>query len=122
MFVFFIIKLLDYGHSLINVNDIKRGPNMTIEPVDTIVLRTWKSVFLECVADGNPQPTYSWFHYSAEKWQDVTSTKRYTLTNGRLTISKPQEAFDAGWYQCFAQNKFGKIRSNKIRLSFGCKF
>ena len=95
---------------------------MTIEPVDTIVLKTWKTVFLDCESDGNPQPTYNWYHYSAKKWQEVTSTKRYTLTNGRLTIHKPQEVYDAGRYQCFAQNKLGRIRSNEVKLSFGCKF
>lgn len=51
----------------------------------------------------------------------IYSLYRYTLSGGRLTISKPTEEMDAGYYQCEADNDIGKILSAIAQVSFGCR-
>jgi len=38
-----------------------------------------------------------------------------------LTIQKPNENDDAGYYRCEIENKFGKIISDPVQISFGRK-
>eukprot|EP00106_Octopus_bimaculoides_P009640 XP_014777082.1 PREDICTED: contactin-like [Octopus bimaculoides] len=54
-----------------------------------------------------------------ESGTEITSSSRYTLTNGRLTISDPQAAFDEGYFQCSAENDFGRVLGNPVQITFG---
>ncbi|KAJ8307147.1 hypothetical protein KUTeg_015231 [Tegillarca granosa] len=79
-------------------------------------------VYLECVASGNPSPTYTWYReIGTNVTQKITSalSNRFTLSNGRLTISSPNETADTGVYQCKAENQYGSILSSFIDLTWG---
>lgn len=112
-----------YGKLVRNPNEIRKGPNITIDATDTVIIKSSKYVFLECVADGNPRPVYKWHRFQDNGTVEVTSAldSRYTLTNGKLTISNPIGYFDAGNYQCSAENEFGKVLGNIVLLSFACE-
>lgn len=107
----------DYGKPLRDLNKIKRGPKIIQEPENAIVVGSPLISYMQCTAFGNPQPTYEWRKNNVVISSSQSS--RYTLTNGRLTISKPIETEDAGYYACFAKNEFGTIRSENVLFSFG---
>ncbi|XP_033745615.1 contactin-like [Pecten maximus] len=69
-------------------------------------------------AKGLPQPTYVWTRNSSQDIITANTDTRYTLTNGRLSIQDPTEGKDAGRYQCEAENRFGKIISAPVFLSW----
>ena len=109
-----------------------RGPSFIVQPNNTVVAGSYH-VTLDCVATGNPQPTFSWYEmnstYSDHKlhhqhsYQLITTKtdSRYTFTGGRLTIQTPRENPDAGLYQCKAENQYGSILSEPMEFTFGCK-
>lgn len=106
-----------FGEVVADPNDIKRGPLMTVEPKNTLTIQNYvKSSSMECKADGNPAVTYSWYK-NGEKVTSATN-RRYTITNGKLTFSNPNESEDADDYQCHATNEFGTILSSPAQLSF----
>ncbi|XP_052830052.1 contactin isoform X1 [Octopus bimaculoides] len=111
---------IDYGTNYSNPNDIPRGPEIIKEPEDLVIVTGESFAFIECIATGNPKPTYKWYRevFTREEvsWKIDT---RYTTTNGRLTISKPVDELDAGAYQCEASNKFGSVLSRVVQVSFG---
>ncbi|XP_021356952.1 contactin-like isoform X1 [Mizuhopecten yessoensis] len=107
-----------YGTFYTNPSLVPRGPEMYINPIDTEILGKTRLVFLECEAKGLPQPTYTWTRNSSQDVITPTTDIRYTLTNGRLSIQDPTESKDAGQYQCEAENRFGKIISAPVFLSF----
>lgn len=53
----------------------------------------------------------------------LTSNNAYTISNGKLTFDSTRlnETRDAGDYYCVASNKFGSVRSEPSRVSFGSK-
>ncbi|XP_069141765.1 contactin-like [Argopecten irradians] len=107
-----------YGNSYANPNLVPRGPQMYIDPIDTEILGKTRLVFMECGAKGYPQPTYTWTRNSSQFIITATTDARYTLTNGRLSIQDPTEGKDSGEYQCEAENRYGKITSAPVLLSF----
>ncbi|XP_029647063.1 contactin-2 isoform X1 [Octopus sinensis] len=109
---------LDYGVEVRNKNNIKRGPIMKMEPNNTVfVLDVDESVVLECLATGNPQVKYKWYKGSQELSSTVNN--RYTVTNGRLSITNPQASDSATDYRCEASNEFGSIYSTNAQLTAG---
>ena len=90
-----------------------------------MVVSKIKFGFIECAADGNPQPSYKWYRKSSSAEADVEITSsvdaRYTLTNGKLSIEDPSEKSDGGKYQCFAHNEMGVIMSEPVYVAFGCE-
>lgn len=55
------IYISDFGGDVKDARDIRRGPNMTIESPNYIVLEGVTSTSLECVATGNPAVQYKWY-------------------------------------------------------------
>lgn len=109
----------DYGVSVQNLNDINHGPKFVIEPNNTVILGKKPHTFLDCVVIANPQAVYTWRR--GTNFNEVITTQtdvRYTLTNGRLTISAPNDQKDTGTYQCTAKNKYGTVLSQVVSLSF----
>ncbi|XP_033733022.1 contactin-like [Pecten maximus] len=112
-----------FGTYVTSEVDMLYGPQFTKMPEDVIMIQSSKQAYVECRAMGNPSPTYRWFRGDDERNinEEVSpsTSLRYTLTNGKLTIQKPNEEEDAGYYRCEVENKFGKIVSDPIQLSFG---
>lgn len=52
---------------------------------------------------------------------DVESDYRYSLIEGSLIISNPNEMKDSGQYQCLTTNMFGSILSREAVLQFACE-
>lgn len=135
----------DYGINEPDPSKIERGPKFIIQPEKTVYenpkskneeddegdvvsnpsgVAKEERTFIECIADGVPQPDYTWFkHYDGKTIEIKPDTdERYTVINGRLNIIEPDESKDVGKYQCKAGNNHGSIMSNIAELSFGCKF
>ncbi|CAH0729236.1 unnamed protein product, partial [Brenthis ino] len=115
-----------YGLDTFDPEYIPRGPYFVKEPVDTIYdpLRN-HYVQLTCIAGGYPAPTYKWFRedYKVDSPVyteiDPLSETRFVLSGGTLMIYNPDSDKDNAKYHCTATNKFGVIRSESVRLSFG---
>ncbi|XP_041970407.1 contactin [Aricia agestis] len=115
-----------YGLETFDPERIPMGPYFIQEPVDTIYdpLRN-HYVQLTCIAGGFPAPTYKWYR---EDYQvdnnvyseiDPLSDSRFILSGGSMMIYNPDADKDNAKYHCTASNKFGTIRSESVRLSFG---
>ncbi|XP_059143643.1 contactin-like [Physella acuta] len=110
----------NYGVERTDPKLAQRGPHFILQPQNTVVVGSPLTVELECVVDGYPPPTYSW--WKGENYQQqLTAEKdqRYTLTNGKLIITNPQDVLDGGKYRCRAENKNGVVIGNGVELSFG---
>jgi len=112
----------DYGLNVESADRAPRGPTFDVEPQDVVILSDTNAVHFDCVAKGLPDPKYEWRYASQidQPFTALTTTDRYTLTTGRLTINTPRESNqDAGFYQCVAENDQGIVLSSPMRLSFG---
>ncbi|XP_022336470.2 contactin-like [Crassostrea virginica] len=119
----------DYGVPYNEMDKIKKGPKFELQPEDLSVISRALFVTIETMALGYPQPTYEWKKFKGanisvdtlENSETITSTldRRYTLTNGKLTIENPQEDLDSGIYQCLVSNEMGSVLSNPVQISFG---
>ncbi|KAK6181653.1 hypothetical protein SNE40_009468 [Patella caerulea] len=111
----------DYGLSVIDPNNLEKGPKFTKQPDSVVVVGQVLDGELECIASGNPTVQYSWYRIDQSSRKRVTyeTDERYTITNGKLSIQSPTDELDAGEYQCEASNKYGTILSNTVTLSFG---
>ncbi|KAL4231277.1 ATP-dependent DNA helicase chl1 [Mactra antiquata] len=109
-----------------DILSLPKGPVLINEMIDLVVVDSFRPLVIDCVATGTPQPTYTWNvrESSNDPSNDVReintdTSSRYTFSNGRLTITDPQESEDAGIYQCKAENTEGSILSPPLSLSFG---
>ncbi|XP_021368821.1 contactin-like [Mizuhopecten yessoensis] len=112
-----------FGTYITDEEAMTYGPQFTKMPEDVIMIAASKQAYVDCRAMGNPPPTYRWFRGDDERQinEEVSpsTSERYTLTNGKLTIQLPNEEEDAGYYRCEVENRFGKIISDPIQMSFG---
>ncbi|KAK6970966.1 contactin-3 [Biomphalaria glabrata] len=115
-----------YGTNITDPNLWETGPNITYLSPDTVFYRVdgqTTKVILDCVATGNPRPTFKWFKRRANQnvEEEVTSAtnSRVTITSGRLVIINPDPFTDSSWYSCVVSNKLGTAVSRYIELSFG---
>ncbi|XP_048236544.1 contactin-5-like [Haliotis rufescens] len=111
-----------YGQETTDLNLILRGPVFTNEPKSVVLTGRETLTYIDCRADGIPAPTYRWLrNVGTLKETEVTETTdpRYTLTNGRLTITAPDLQKDPGDYQCIATNMIGSIISDPVIISGG---
>ena len=53
---------------------------------------------------------------------DPLLDKRYTQTDGDLTIHAPNPALDRGEFRCSASNRYGTTRSKKVSIRYACKY
>uniref|UniRef100_A0A0L8GSX5 Ig-like domain-containing protein n=1 Tax=Octopus bimaculoides TaxID=37653 RepID=A0A0L8GSX5_OCTBM len=107
----------DYGQHLKDMNNIQRGPKTKREPENVLAIMYPPRTYMEFTAFGNPPPVYSWYRESTVLSSSLDS--RYTLTNGRLTISPPKRGVDDTYYHCLASNNYGKIMSQTVQFTFG---
>ncbi|XP_055884200.1 contactin-like [Biomphalaria glabrata] len=110
----------DYGLNIDNPGLAPKGPSFIFQPQDTVVLqKKISSITLDCMAQGNPQPTYDWMKLDREnKMIPLTPGNRYSFTTGYLEITEPT-VIDEATYQCKAKNEYGLIISSSATLSFG---
>ncbi|XP_018408440.1 PREDICTED: contactin-5, partial [Nanorana parkeri] len=97
---------VDYGPVFV------QEPENVIFPMDS----GEKKVALNCEARGFPGPSYRWLRNGTEI--DLESDYRYTLIDGNLIISSPNEVKDSGQYQCIASNTLGRVLSREATLQF----
>ena len=112
----------DYGLSQNDPNIFEKGPYFVEQQNSLIVVGRTPNIELEYIANANPYPTFKWFrgrNFDTEVTADLDP--RYMLTNGKLTIHKPNENDDAGDYRCTVENKYGKLLGDPMELSFGSK-
>lgn len=101
------------------MNNIQRGPKTKMEPKNVLAIMNPPMTYMEFTAFGNPPPVYKWYQGKTEVISHLNS--RYTLTNGRLTVSHPKQGIDDTYYHCLASNEYGTIKSQTVQFTFGCK-
>lgn len=69
-----LILIPDYGQVTIHEEDVRKGPQIIIQPQNQIVVANTDFVTLECAAIGNPQPKYKWFK-AANRSQEVSNVQ-----------------------------------------------
>ncbi|KAG8452995.1 hypothetical protein GDO86_004705 [Hymenochirus boettgeri] len=97
---------MDYGPVFV------QEPENVVFPMDS----GEKKVSLNCEARGLPTPMYRWLHNGTEI--NTESDYRYSLIDGNLIITRPNEMKDSGQYQCLAANSFGSVLSREATLQF----
>ncbi|KAL4221759.1 Contactin-3 [Mactra antiquata] len=107
-----------YGQRSVNEREIERGPVMLEQPRPLAIFGGPPDAYIECKAQANPHPLYSW-HRSGNITVTSVLDNRYTLSAGRFSIQNPDGNIDAGMYQCMAENKYGKILSDPAQILFG---
>lgn len=113
-----------FGTPYLNLDETANGPTFDPDGVPDNIwfLTSTKSLYLECLAIGHPQPTYKWFRGPTfEQISEEVKTEtdsRYTQTNGKLSIQNPDDR-DSKYYRCEATNSQGKIISNYAQLAVG---
>ncbi|XP_065315901.1 neuroglian-like [Gordionus sp. m RMFG-2023] len=95
---------------------ITSPPTFTRQPPYELIYDSRILVTLECLAEGEPEPTYYWKKNSL-KYDPSANDGRVIMVPGKgtLTITRPIYD-DEGLYQCFATNQFGTAVSNAVRL------
>ncbi|KAI8778190.1 contactin, partial [Biomphalaria glabrata] len=110
----------DYGIENPDMNKLEFGPYFIQQPHSVVVVSSMEPLVVECIVLANPEPVYKWFrgnNFVTEVNEDLDS--RYSVTNGKLTITDPDDVKDSNLYRCQAENKFGKIISDTVEISFG---
>ena len=117
-----IFMLSAFGTDILDTQLAPRGPIMKIQPNNVVITSHSNQPNLECMAYGIPQPTYTWLR--GDNLQIVIRpSTNYVLTNGKLTfLNVSTEIAYSGSYQCKAENKYGSVLSNVVRITHGCKF
>lgn len=111
-----------YGSNITDPLKVERGPRFTVLPSNIVLTTRSYLPSIECIATGNPQPKYQWQRKRPTMDVEIlTSNNAYTISNGKLTFDSTRlnETRDAGEYYCVASNKFGSVRSEPSRVSFG---
>ncbi|XP_050412764.2 neuroglian [Patella vulgata] len=95
---------------------ITRPPSINIQPNYDVYYKGGETVEMPCVADGEPQPNYTWTRNSEEFNTSGNDDRVVQLPNvGTIVINRPEDK-DEGVYQCFADNGYGKSATININL------
>ncbi|XP_076348181.1 cell adhesion molecule Dscam1-like [Tachypleus tridentatus] len=87
-------------------------PNEGISPTITdskpqVTANVGETAVLPCAGQGQPPPTYSWFHVKNSEWVLMTSQSRVQQVEGTLLLEGVQVE-DEGQYHCVTNNSQGK--------------
>lgn len=77
------------------------------QKIQNTYLSIYDSLFWECKASGNPNPSYTWL----KNGQRLNTEERIQIENGTLIITMLNIS-DSGIYQCAAENKYQTIYAN----------
>ncbi|WAR11327.1 CONT-like protein [Mya arenaria] len=117
-----------FGYGNLSYNEVPKGPKFMNLPQNEVITDSILPLLMDCLASGTPQPSYKWYimnpqmgNNSKENYTELTTGggSKLTLSNGRLTVTKPEERADTGTYVCEATNSQGSILSPPIEISFG---
>lgn len=101
---------------IIGFNAVTIPPKITHQSSVDIFYKPGESVKLKCKASGVPTPTYSWWR--ADKDINPSGNEdRYVQMQdeGTIIINRPEDK-DEGFYQCFAENHYGRAASIKFNM------
>ncbi|XP_022311293.1 contactin-like [Crassostrea virginica] len=111
-----------YGSNITDPLKVEKGPRFSLQPKNVVLTTRSYLPSIECVAIGNPQPTYLWQRKGYTGQVDtLVSNTAYTISNGKLTFDNTRlnETRDTGEYYCVSSNRFGSVRSEPSKVSFG---
>ncbi|XP_075469855.1 neurofascin isoform X18 [Ascaphus truei] len=99
--------------------DLLQPPTITKQSVKNYIVDPRDNIYIECEAQGNPQPTYTWTRNG--KFFNVAKDSKVSMRRGAGTLiidflggGRPEDY--EGEYQCIARNNHGIALSNKILL------
>ncbi|XP_055958104.1 neuroglian isoform X1 [Patella vulgata] len=95
---------------------ITRPPGMFIQPSYDVYYKAGETVQMPCVADGEPQPKYTWTRNEIDFNPSGNDDRMVQLPNvGTIVINRPEDK-DEALYQCFADNGYGISATININL------
>ncbi|XP_050412731.2 neuroglian [Patella vulgata] len=93
-----------------------RPPGIYIQPDYYVYYKVGEKVEMPCVADGEPQPKYTWTRNGIDFNPSPNDDRMVQLPNvGTIVIIRPEDK-DEALYQCFADNGYGKSATININL------
>ncbi|XP_075469843.1 neurofascin isoform X7 [Ascaphus truei] len=99
--------------------ELLQPPTITKQSVKNYIVDPRDNIYIECEAQGNPQPTYTWTRNG--KFFNVAKDSKVSMRRGAGTLiidflggGRPEDY--EGEYQCIARNNHGIALSNKILL------
>ncbi|KAG8451011.1 hypothetical protein GDO86_003334 [Hymenochirus boettgeri] len=99
--------------------DLIQPPTITKQSTKNYIVDPRDNIFIECEAQGNPYPTFSWARngkfYNVAKDYRVSFRRRSGTLDINIQGGGRPEDYE-GEYQCFARNTHGTAISNKILL------
>lgn len=97
-------RTIEYGVQIIDEERLPQGPKFVLQPRDTTFdtgkrkIADW--VTIECLAEGYPAPTYTWFKelYESDRLTfrpvSALTDRRITTAGGSLVITEPEQQKD----------------------------
>lgn len=61
MLFFNVLLFPDFGYGNLTAAQVPRGPSIRSQSINEVVIDSQVPLLLECLAEGNPQPSYRWF-------------------------------------------------------------
>ncbi|XP_013398080.1 peroxidasin isoform X2 [Lingula anatina] len=95
-----------------------KKPVLTREPTD-VDITFGNTVYLQCRADGDPNPEITWIHNDNEiPTTAAAENDRYKLLEDGTLMIKSAQDVDQGIYECMARNEAGEVKSHKAEVRY----
>ena len=110
----------EWSDPLIVTIPVTIAPYITKDLDSIIYIAERKDSSLECVAEGNPLPSYQWYRNGTKI---VQSDPKYQMEGNKLIIKdalRGSENNDA-YYKCEAINNIGSVNSSETYVRVECK-
>ncbi|XP_067684754.1 neuroglian-like [Haliotis asinina] len=95
---------------------VTRPPGIITQPRYDVFFKAGETVKLPCVAEGKPNPRYTWEKNGLQFNPSGNDDRTVQLPNvGTMVINRTEDK-DEGILQCFAENDYGKSATININL------